>query len=104
MQSASALLSTDKWQDVTSFIRKATREAFNEGEMVSGPGFKLADIMSATEMGDLKMDTFLNVPKGQYIYWPLTRFEKGQVKPIGELDLHQILYMIDQLICATVCR
>src|SRR3989338_7207775 len=76
-QTSLEILNSDKWRDVTQFLRDTVRDEFEEGEMVNGPNFNLYDILSATEMGDEKMDTFLNGPKDQYIFWPKDRLTRG---------------------------
>lgn len=70
--------------------------------MLHGPGFSLHDVLSVTEIGDPKMDTFLNAPNKEYVYWPKDRLQKGIMKPVNELNLKQLIYMMDELICAVV--
>ncbi|KAG2382885.1 hypothetical protein C9374_004852 [Naegleria lovaniensis] len=92
--------STTAWTDVTDLLRKTTEQYCSEGEMLHGPGFNLHDVLSVTEIGDPKMDTFLNGPNKEYVYWPKDRFLEGLMKPVNELNLKQIIYMMDELICA----
>jgi len=101
-ESTAAMLSSSKWRDVTNFIKTTTREEFAIGEMAHGPTFSLSEILSAIEIMDPKMDTFLNGPKGEYVFFPKERFERGLVTPINELSILNLLSMMDDFLSAVV--